>query len=136
MLTKVLTTLMLTGALVVAGDATYQRVGCCFPGADCCPFSSCCFGVAQQKSNCCSTQSTRSDCCAAPSRSTAQSSCCAQEKNCCSATTTSPCCDAAFVYCTRTGEIYLGCCCEIVNGQYRCLITGAVSDECCCIPLD
>ena len=35
-----------------------------------------------------------------------------------------------------TGEVYEGCCCEVVNGGFRCLITGIVSDECCCIPLE
>jgi hypothetical protein len=70
----------------------------------------------------------------------AKSSCCSEKTSCCSETTTAakngPCCDANIVYCLRTGELYHGCCCEIVNGRHRCTITGEVSDECCCVPID
>ena len=63
-----------------------------------------------------------------------QQSCCAKQAPCCQQE--KPCCATAYSYCTRTGEVYEGCCCEIVDGLYRCLITGEVSDECCCIPLE
>lgn len=132
MLTKIVTAVLLTGALVVAGDAAYQKIGCCFHGSECCdPASECCLNSANPTStgNCCSTQETPS-CCSSVSRSALA------KKSCCSEANPAPCCDAAFTYCTRTGLIYEGCCCEVVNGQYHCLITGIVSDECCCVPID
>lgn len=128
MLTKMLTAMMMTGALWVAGDAAYQKLDCCFLGLDCCqPQRECCFRATSTKeSNCCLSGSDRGK--PAPA-------CCAALKSDCCATKSS-CCEATYVYCTRTEEVYEGCCCEIVNGQHRCLVTGIVSDECCCIPLD
>ncbi len=72
----------------------------------------------------------------APTERTAavQKSCCAEQSSCCVAH--EPCCDAAYTYCTRTGQVYEGCCCEIVDGLYRCLVTGQISEECCCIPVE
>jgi hypothetical protein len=117
-----LASVVLAGALWVAGDAAYKHFGCCDVGADCCsePSACCLVSAKQPTSDCCSTAKPVSECCAVKT----------------SASAPQPCCDAAFTYCTRTDTIYEGCCCEVVNGQYRCLITGIVSDECCCIPLN
>lgn len=121
MLTKMLAAIVMTGALWVAGDAAYQKFGCCFEGSDCCnPARECCVLAAKQPA---------SDCC-----STGSSCCSAVKSN--SNVETTRCCDSAYTYCMQTGEIYDGCCCEIVDGQFRCLITGVVSDECCCIPIE
>ena len=120
MFIKIFSAIALTGALWVGGDAAIKSVGCCYPGSFCCdPPRECCFEAGNVKtSGCCASKST---CCSAKSTTTA---------------TAAACCNAAYVYCTLTGEVYEGCCCEIVNGQHHCLITGTVSDECCCIPLD
>jgi hypothetical protein len=128
MLTKLLSAVVLTGALWVAGDAAYQKFDCCTQGSDCCnPPRECCVLATKQKaSDCCSRGS---DCCN-PSRE-----CCLAAKSSSKAQTTS-CCQSTYVYCTLTDEIYEGCCCEIVNGRHRCLVTGTVSDVCCCIPLN
>src|SRR5687767_10847426 len=98
MLTKVLTAVLLSGALWVAGDAAYQKLGCCFPTSECCdPPRECCFDAENQSSSssCCSTKSS---CCDAPSRSSLTA-----KKSCCSEANPVQCCDAAIVYCTRTG---------------------------------
>lgn len=123
MLTKAFTAVVLAGALWVAGDAAYQRLDCCRPGANCCsPARECCELTSSSSSNCCSTAS--------------RASLLAGKHDCCSSATTAPCCNATINYCTRIDQIVSGCCCEFVDGQYRCLITGEVSSECCCIPLE
>ncbi len=128
MMTKMLTAIVMTGALWVAGDAAIQQFGCSFR----CPFSS------QGTGGCCvlATKPKAGDCCSSGSDwCTPARECCVGAKVSGSAASAS-CCTTAFSFCTRTGEVYEGCCCEIVNGQYRCLLTGAVSAECCCIPIE
>jgi hypothetical protein len=41
-----------------------------------------------------------------------------------------PCCCSA-----KSAPVIADCCCKVVDGKWVCQITGAVSDECCCIPL-
>ena len=118
MLTKMLAAVVMAGALYVAGDAAYQKFGCCPT-----PASGSCGSI---------TSTDESDCCAS------SSSCCSAAKSSCCTTTVKAavCCDAEYTYCTRTGQVYEGCCCEVVGpGLYRCLITGEVSEECCCVPI-
>jgi hypothetical protein len=125
MLTKAITAIILSGALWVAGDAAYRQFGCCHLN-DTCPLSGgCCHETPTQPSgDCCSQGASRAD---------LLKSCC---ENGATAAKADACCDAAISFCTRTGEFYQGCCCEVVNGQYRCLLTGEISDECCCIPVE
>ena len=112
MLTKMMAAIVMTGALWVAGDAAYQK-----------------FDFGAQPKSCCLKKVTP-DCC-----STGSSCCEVSRKSCCTSTANARCCDAAYVYCTLTGEIYQGCCCIIVDGRDFCLATNTFVDECCCIPL-
>ncbi|MBM3994205.1 MAG: hypothetical protein FJ303_08640 [Planctomycetes bacterium] len=126
MLTKMFAAMLLTGAVWVAGDAAYERLGCCHSQSEC----------GELRPTCGSTSQVRRDCCSAAKNKA--SDCCSKRSDCCSAGANAkgrPCCDAAYTYCTQTGDVYEGCCCEVVNGRFLCLITGIVSDECCCIPL-
>jgi hypothetical protein len=127
MLTKVLAPVLLVGALWVGGDAAYKHFGCCQSDIESsgAPSACCLVKTKAPKSDCCSTGS---ECCQPISE------CCLAVKT--NTTAAQPCCNAAYSYCLRTDTIVEGCCCEIVNGQYRCLLTGEVSDECCCIPID
>lgn len=68
MLTKMVTALVMSGALWVAGDAAYQNVECCFPGSSCCqPPRECCYSATSSDSGstpaCCKTGE---DCCLEP----------------------------------------------------------------------
>lgn len=87
MLTKLLASLVMAGALVVAGDAAYRGVGqspltpnpsppegrgatvCCYPGSECCyPGSECCWYESAPAGDCCASGEDCcpvSDCCAA-----------------------------------------------------------------------
>jgi hypothetical protein len=129
MFTKIAASVLLVGSLWVGGDAAYKHFGCCQEGLESssAPSACCLVNAKAPKADCCSTGS---ECCQPVSE------CCLAVKAKVSTAAPQPCCDAEFTFCTRTGVIYEGCCCEVVNGQYRCLITGDVSDECCCIPLN
>ena len=85
MLTKILTAIVMSGALWVAGDAAHQRFDCCpFSGVCCNPPSECCSTVTAVKTgDCCSTGD---DCCTPPSDccSSATSAKKAPTKSCCS----------------------------------------------------
>jgi hypothetical protein len=113
MLTKLMAAVVMTGALWVAGDSLYRE-----------------FSTCGQQSGCSSRAQRTIDCC-----STSTGCCEVTRSSCCSKTAVGACCDSPLTFCTRTGEVYEGCCCEVVNGQYRCLITGETSDECCCVPI-
>lgn len=116
MITKLMAAIVMTGALWVAGDSVYRNI-------EFCPFSGgCCSSRVRETPDC---GSTGSDCC-----SISRKSCCSQEQ-----LVQTRCCDAPYVYCTLTGEIYEGCCCIIVDGRDFCVATGTFVDECCCIPL-
>ena len=130
MLTKTLIAVVMSGALWVAGDAAYQQFGCCRQRSECNTPSPCCTSTPAKSEECC--PGGGSDCCAPPS------ACCllTAKARANAAQQTGACCEATFVYCTRTDSIYVGCCCEVVNGEHRCLITGETSKECCCIPIE
>ena len=51
--------------------------------------------------------------------------------SCCSAQANGP-----LLYCPLSDTINTHCCCDYVDGKWVCRYTGAVLDECCCIPLD
>jgi hypothetical protein len=113
------------GALLVAGDAAYKQFGCCTSRCNYSP-PPCCATQPTPSSDCCSTK--QPECCEAPS------ACCLLTAK--SAAKISECCNATYTYCTRTETINVGCCCEVVDGRFRCLLTGEISDECCCVPIE
>ena len=62
MLTKVLTAIVLTGALWVAGDAAYQKFGCPLQALGLCPLQrGCCSSETPAKTDGCCPSS--SECC-------------------------------------------------------------------------
>ena len=109
MFTKLMAAVVMTGALWVAGDSLYREFGTCSHG--------------------CRAQRTPENC------STGSSCCEVTRSSCCAQAATSQCGNSHFSYCTRTDQIVEGNCCEAVDGRFRCLITGEVSDECCCVPV-
>src|SRR5262245_11093806 len=114
MLTKLMAVVVMTGALAVAGHALVSEFGCPFTGG-CCHSNQ-----VKSVSSCCSTEPS-SDCC-----STSRSECCTklQQASCCS--------ESAFVYSVSTGQVHLV---QQMDGGYQCVLTGAMLDECCCVPL-
>ncbi len=130
MLTKMLVAVVMTGALWVAGDAAYQRLGNCSTKCGTLPRECCYSASTDDTDDCCSTGS---ECCV-PSRE-----CCltaAKKTSTCCAGEGQACCDALFVYCTISGEVSVGCCCEVVDGERRCLVTGTAATPGCCIPIE
>jgi hypothetical protein len=53
------------------------------------------------------------------------------QRSCCSGVGSAP-----LLYCPLSDTVNAACCCDRVNGKWVCRHTGAVLDECCCIPID
>ena len=113
MLTKAMAAVVLMGALWVAGDSLYREFGSCHR-------SSGCAARVQTPPDCCSTGG----------------SCCEVTRNSILATAAvNPGCNSVLAYCTRTDQIVEGCCSEVIDGQFRCRLTGEIRDVCCCVPI-
>ena len=50
--------------------------------------------------------------------------------SCCTAQAAAP-----LLYCPLSDTVNAACCCDLVGGKWVCRHTGAVLDDCCCIPL-